>query len=332
MNTQKRSNPLESCDYMASDIADKNTATNDAERDVDARYLHLAEEFCTSLLQERNFSPHTVRNYRTDLCDYGRWAARVGISPIEATHRQVRMYLAELDSAQYSRRTINRRLSALRSFFRWLVFHGYTDNDPVSVLQGPKTSKSLPHAISPADMKCLLGVWREKEGPIALRNQAILEFLYACGVRISEASSLLTRDVSFKSKQVKVFGKGSKERIVPLYDMAISSLRTYYAEARSELLSGKDCPYFFVSNRGGRMSTDTLRKLFKRSLEMAGLDTHFTPHDMRHTFATDLVEGGADLRSVQEMLGHTSLSTTQVYTHLSIAHLKDACHHAHPRG
>ncbi len=313
-------------------MTDKSTTISDAERDMDERYLHFVKGFCISLLQERNFSPHTVRNYRTDLLDYGRWAARAGLSPIEATHRQVRMYLAELDRAQYSRRTVNRRLSALRSFFRWLVLHGYTENDPVSVLQGPKTNKGLPHSISPADMEQLLGVWRKKEGSIALRNQAILEFLYACGVRISEASGLLVCNVSFESKQVKVFGKGSKERIVPLHDAAASSMRAYYVKARSELLSGKDCPYFFVSKRGGCMSTDTLRKLFKKSLELAGLDSHFTPHDMRHTFATDLVEGGADLRSVQEMLGHTSLSTTQVYTHLSIAHLKDACHHAHPRG
>lgn len=299
---------------------------------IDAAYEALVDAFCTSLVQERNLSSHTARNYRIDLADFGRWVARCGVSPLAASHRHVRMYLANLDRAQYSRRTVNRRLSALRTFFRWLIVHGYAESDPVSALSGPKTAKSLPHAIPAAQMDALLSAWEGDATPSGMRNRALLEFLYACGARVSEASGLLVRDVSFESRLAKIFGKGGKERIVPLHDAAVEAMETYAIKARPSLLSGAECPYFFVSSRGAKMSTDSMRRVFKRSLVMAGIDEAYTPHDMRHSFATDLVEGGADLRSVQELLGHASLSTTQVYTHLSVAHLKEARRRAHPRG
>lgn len=303
-----------------------------AEAQVDAAYAGFVDAFCASLTQERNLSEHTARNYRIDLMDFGRWAARRGVKPLRATHRQVRMYLGELDRAQYSRRTVNRRLSALRTFFRWLIVHGHVKSDPVSVIQGPKAPKGLPHAIPVAQMEALLSVWNDDDSPVGGRNRALLEFLYACGARISEASGLLARDVSLRAGQAKLFGKGGKERIVPLHDAAVDAMGAYLRTAREDLLSGKECPYFFVSERGGKMSSDSMRRVFKKSLAMAGIADSYTPHDMRHSFATDLVEGGADLRSVQELLGHSSLSTTQVYTHLSIAHLKEARRNAHPRG
>ena len=161
---------------------------------------------------------------------------------------------------------------------------------------------------------------------------ALLEFLYACGARVSEASGLLAANVDFGSGQVKVFGKGSKERIVPLHDMAVSSMRAYATWARPLILRDRTCDYFFVSTRGNRMGTDAIRKMFKDALRQAGLDESLSPHDMRHTFATDLLDGGADLRSVQEMLGHASLSTTQIYTHLSPGRLKQVHARTHPRG
>lgn len=304
------------------------------------RMLSLIDAFCESLRVERNSSAHTIRAYHIDLMDYTRWAAREGIDPLAATHRQLRRYLGELDCAQYSRTTINRRLSALRSFFRWSNVAGETDVDPASVLQGPKQQKSLPHVIRSSDMVKLLTVYGKRDAvgkareqsPSDMRNQALLEFLYACGARISEASGLLTPNVDFASGQVKVFGKGSKERIIPLHDMAVSSLRAYALVARPKLLRDRTSDYFFVSTRGNRMGTDAMRKMFKEALRLAGLDETLSPHDMRHTFATDLLEGGADLRSVQEMLGHVSLSTTQIYTHLTPGRLKQVHARTHPRG
>ena len=300
--------------------------------EANERYAGLVDRFCTMLEAERNASPHTVRSYRADLASYGSWADRVGVDPLGATHREVRGYLSELDRAAYSRRTINRHLSALRSFFRWAVARGHAESDPVSVLQGPKAAKRLPRVISAAEMAKLLGAYAGSDEPEDMRNKAILEFLYACGARVSETSDLLVCDVDFDLKQATVFGKGGKERIIPLHDLAVDSMRTYAWIARPALLGGKECPHFFVSTRGNKMTTDALRKMFKKSLLLAGLDASLSPHDMRHTFATDLLEGGADLRSVQEMLGHARLSTTQIYTHVSPARLKSEHHRAHPRG
>lgn len=299
---------------------------------IDELYLDYLASYCDMLVVERNSSQHTVRNYRLDLLDFGRWAARSSVNPLCATRRDMRSYLGDLDYAQYSRRTVNRRLSSVRSFFRWLAAEGLVESNPADVVSGPKLARSLPRTIPPADMARLLSVWRGSDKPADMRNRAILEFLYACGARISETSGLLLENVDFDAGQVRVFGKGSKERIVPLHEIAIASMRDYLFNARPALLAGKESPYFFVSTRGNQMSPDALRKMFKQSLLAAGLDQTLSPHDMRHTFATDLVEGGADLRSVQEMLGHSSLSTTQIYTHVSISHLKEEHRRTLPRG
>ena len=312
--------------------------TNDEE--CDPHVSELIEAFCDSMRIERNSSVHTVRAYRVDLLDFGRWALRIGLDPFQISHKQLRSYLGELDQAQYSRTTINRRLSALRGFYRWLNITNVIDCDPASALQGPRQQKSLPHVIRTSDMIKLLSVYGKKDGagklreqsPADMRNLAMLEFLYACGARVSEASGLKMKDVDFERGQVKVFGKGSKERIIPLHEMALSSLQTYLLLARPLLLKEKHCDFFFVSTRGSGMTTDAIRKMFKETLRVAGLDETLSPHALRHTFATDLLNGGADLRSVQEMLGHASLSTTQIYTHLSTERLRSVHHQAHPRG
>lgn len=301
----------------------------------------LIDRFCESLQTERGLSPHTARAYRVDLSDYLRWTQRQHMDALDITHRQLRRYFGELDQARYSRNTINRRLSALRTFYRWLMDEGITDTDPASALQGPHIGRKLPRVISTQDIARILSVHAgctpdgrvKKRAASDMRDQAVLEFLYACGARVSEASGLLLENVDFERHQVKVFGKGSKERIIPLHDMAVSTLKDYASYSRLKLLEGKPSgPYFFVSNRGGRFSPDAIRKMFKQTLAAAGVDTTYSPHDMRHTFATDLLNGGADLRSVQEMLGHASLSTTQIYTHVSAARLKEVHHQAHPRG
>lgn len=300
----------------------------------------LVDAFCDAMRIEHNASMHTVRAYHIDLMDYLRWAERENVNPVGVGHRQLRRYLGELDHAQYARTTINRRLSALRSFYRWLNVTGTIEDDPAGILQGPRQPKSLPHVIHAADMAKLLSVYggidaagnRRTQSPVDSRNQALLEFLYACGARISEVSSLTIDHVDFARAQVKVFGKGSKERIIPLHDMALSSMRSYKSGARPTLLKDKRSDFFFVSTRGNGMTTDAIRKMFKEALRRAGLDETLSPHDMRHTFATDLLNGGADLRSVQEMLGHASLSTTQIYTHVSPGRLKSIHHRTHPRG
>lgn len=301
--------------------------------------LALLDGFIESLRVERAASTHTMRSYRTDLESFLRWCARRGVDPLQATHRQLRGYLGEMDAARYARSTINRRLSSLRGFYGWMAMNAHIGADPTGALSGPKQNKHLPHVLKHDEMARLLlvnapvdaaGNPREQTAR-EMRNQAALEFLYACGARISEAAGLTLDDVDFVSRQVKIFGKGRKERIVPLHDLCVEAMRRYLAEARPQLLEGKETDRFFVSNKGNPMSADSMRKMFKDTVRAAGLDDRLSPHDMRHTFATDLLDGDADLRSVQEMLGHASLSTTQIYTHLSPSRLKEAHNQAHPR-
>lgn len=321
--------------------ASGNAPEQGVSRGIEERAYALLGAFCRSLALERGLSEHTVRAYHADISDYLRWATRQGVEPLTVTYRDLRRYLAELDQARYSRTTVNRRLSALRAFYRWLCAAGECEHDPASALSGPRLGRRLPRVISAAEMARILSVHSPASfdgaacdrTPSDIRDQAVLEFLYACGARVSEASGLLLDGVDFERRQVKVLGKGSKERIIPLHDLALASLRSYLSCARPKLLrEGRDCPWFFVSSRGGRYTTDAIRKMFKATLREAGVDTTFTPHDMRHTFATDLLDGGADLRSVQEMLGHSSLSTTQIYTHVSSSRLKDVHKNALPRG
>ena len=299
----------------------------------------LLDDYIDQLQVERNVSEHTARAYRVDLEAYLRWCDRHDVDALEVTHRQLRSYLGELDAARYARTTVNRHLSSLRGFYQWLALVGVVKSDPASVLSGPKQARHLPHVLQPAEMVRLLQVHgpvdaagkQREQKPEDMRDQALLEFLYACGARISEASNLKLLDVDFSTRLVKLFGKGRKERIIPLHDLCIDAMQRYLHEARPTLLGSKRSEYFFISNRGNHMSADSMRAMFKDAVRQAGLDERLSPHDMRHTFATDLLDGGADLRSVQEMLGHSSLSTTQIYTHLSPARLKQVHDQAHPR-
>ena len=299
----------------------------------------LVDGFIESLIVEKGSSAHTVRSYRTDIEGVMRWCARHGVDPLHATHRDIRGYLGELDAAQYARSTVNRRLSSLHGFYAWLNVSGFTTDDPSSALSGPKQGKHLPHVLKAAEMARLLSVYAERDlqgskrerTAVEIRNQAILEFLYACGARISEAAGLRLGDIDFDSKLVRVLGKGNKQRVIPLHDFCVDALETYLGNARADLATNASSDFVFLSTRGNPMSADSMRKMFKKTVRLAGLDESLSPHDMRHTFATDLLNGGADLRSVQEMLGHSSLSTTQIYTHLSPNRLKAAHLQAHPR-
>ncbi|MBR3181661.1 MAG: tyrosine recombinase [Eggerthellaceae bacterium] len=311
-----------------------------AEAVSQSRIDGLVDGYLESLRVEHGYSEHTIRNYQVDLQAFLMWCGRRNVDPLKATHRELRAYLGEMDAAQYARTTVNRRLSSMRGFYRWMNLVGATDSDPAEALSGPKRGKHLPHVLKQSEMERLLAVHGpvgpdgkpREQTPEDMRDQALLEFLYACGARISEAAGLKLQDVDFQTHLVKLFGKGRKERIVPLHDLCVDAMRAYVRDARPLLLKkGEQTDSFFVSNKGNPMSADSMRKRFKATVRAAGLDDRLSPHDMRHTFATDLLDGQADLRSVQEMLGHASLSTTQVYTHLSTTRLKDAHHQAHPR-
>ena len=298
------------------------------------------EQFVAYLADERRFSSRTVLAYRTDLArftdfwhrEFGeRPGARARLSAVDPL--AVRSYLAALHRAGLKNRSIARHLSTLRSFFRWACREGHLEKSPAAGLASPRIPRTLPRAMTLADTESLLA--ESPEDGVPERERALFELLYATGLRVSEAAGLDLEDVDLSSRLARVLGKGSKERIVPFGEQAEDALRAYLP-VRSALRRGaagaaEDAEPLFLNRRGGRLTTRSMARLLKRRLAAAGLPGDISPHALRHTFATHLLQAGADLRSIQELLGHASLSTTQKYTHLDAARLLEVYRNAHPK-
>lgn len=307
-------------------------------RDARERERALAHELMEGYLafesDVRRASPQTVRGYESDLRAFLGWCEREGVGPLRITRRQMRQYLAYLTASSYADKTINRRTSSLRSFYAWIEREGKGTAEATASLRGRKLAKTLPKTMTDADVQKLMQTC-DATTVEGLRDLALLELLYAAGARISEVAALEPADIDFAQGQVRLFGKRSKERIVPLYERVLAVLSDYLSKARPQLVAakkgGKPARALFVSTRGNDMSADALRRRFAEHKRLAGLDSALSPHAVRHTFATELLNGGADLKAVQELLGHESLATTQIYTHLSIERLKAATKQAHPR-
>ena len=288
------------------------------------------DQFVNSLVQIQNKSEKTASSYRSDLDIYHEWAKRMNLDPLHIEYRQLRLYLAEQSAAQYARTTIARRLACLRSFFNYLKQEEIVDSNPAQLLQTPKIEKSLPNTLSEKELDAILDV-HDLSTDEGLRDSALLELLYASGGRVSEIAGLTIDDLKLDQGVALVRGKGDKERYVPLHQLAIDKLQDYLSTARPNLLSKNATDAVFLSARGNVLSADAIRRIVKKSAQMAGINRPVTPHSFRHSFASDMLNNGADLRSVQELLGHANLSTTQVYTHLSSKRLLAVHQQAHPR-
>jgi integrase/recombinase XerC len=293
--------------------------------------------FATYLADERRFSERTVTAYVSDLERFmAFWEAEFGEGPAAKTPLSridtlaVRSHMASLHRASLGNRSIARHLSTLRSFFRWACREGHLDRNPAKGLPAPKTPRTLPRALTLADTETLLET--DDEAPFPERERALFELLYATGLRVSEASGLDLDDVDLSARMLRARGKGRKERIVPFGEEAEAAIREYLP-ARAERRGARrdDGDPLFVNSRGGRLTTRSMARVLKRRLRAAGLPDEISPHALRHTFATHLLQAGADLRAIQELLGHSSLSTTQKYTHLDAAKLRDVYRRAHPR-
>lgn len=291
-------------------------------------------EFATYLSAGRNLSEHTLRGYQSDLKDFDRFLqGNFGEYDLgEIDRHALRLYLAHLRARSYARSTVARKLAAIRSFFRFLCREGYCELSPVLHTRTPKLEKRLPKFLDQAQVGELLNS-PDESTTLGLRDRAILETLYATGIRVSELVGLNLSSINYLSGIIKVAGKGRKERIVPIGDKALGALRRYLAGRSPAPRSGSggDRQALFLNRFGGRLSSRSVRRLFDKYIRASSVSQNISPHTLRHTFATHLLDAGADLRAVQELLGHITLSSTQIYTHLTTKKLKAVYDKAHPR-
>lgn len=285
------------------------------------RYI---EKFIRYLEIEKNYSKYTILNYKLDLEGFKNF---LGDSPIEKIdYLALRKYLAVLKEKNFKSKTVGRRLSALRSFFKFLIREGYLKNNPVASLSSPKQEKHLPLFLTEEEVTKLIGVVPLK-GERGFRDKAIVETFYSTGIRVSELVGLNIEDVDFIAGILKVLGKGKKERIVPIGDQALSTIRAYLDKRKKQ----DEQDALFLNKNGKRITDRGVRNIIDKYIRAASLRQGVSCHTLRHSFATHLLNRGADLRSVQELLGHVNLSTTQIYTHLTTEKLKSVYDKAHPR-
>ena len=282
------------------------------------------EKFLRYLEIEKNYSSHTVLNYKLDLEDFKKFVGETDLEKID--YLSLRKYLAVLKEKNLGTRSVGRRLSAMRSFFRFLTREGYLKVNPILSLSSPKLEKHLPSFMTEEEVAKLIesAFAKDEKDERGLRDRAILETFYSTGLRISELVGISLEDIDFISGIIKVMGKGRKERIVPIGEVAISTIRKYLDKRK------KQQDALFLNKNGKRITARGVRYIVEKYIQLAGIRQGVSAHTFRHSFATHLLNRGADLRTVQELLGHANLSTTQIYTHLTTDKLKSVYDKAHP--
>ncbi len=291
------------------------------------------EEYLTSLVAERGLAENTVTAYRRDLRQYGQFLANQSITSVESIDgTTVTAYVEMLRELGSADSTLSRKVAAVRGMHRFLAIEEYVTSDPTTLLDSPQRVLGIPKALGVAEVGALLGAV-DVTRPLGVRDSALLEFLYATGARVSEAVDLDQIDVDLDEATALVTGKGERQRVVPLGTFAIEALRRYYPVRQDLIARGTDPGAVFVSVRGKRLTRQAVWQIIKKVAVAAGLDQSvISPHVLRHSAATHMIEGGADLRSIQELLGHASISTTQTYTRVSPQHLYEVYVTSHPRG
>ena len=294
----------------------------------------LVTEYTTYLASEKMKSNNTIESYGSDVLNYLYYLQNVkGITNLQnVTTEDVKNYLAYLKKMGYSPSSSSRALSTLKSFHKFLVLEHYIKHNPTLSMSPPKIEKKLPSVLSVEEVMILLNSLND-DTPYNARNRAMIEVMYGTGLRVSELVNLKLNELHLTSKMISTTGKGSKERIVPINDYASKVLRDYIVKYRPELVkNGKDNNFIFLNNQGQPLSRQSFFLILKRLAKDAGIEKEISPHTLRHSFATHLLEAGTDLRYIQEMLGHENISTTQIYTHLSKQKIKSVYNSAHPRG
>ncbi len=297
----------------------------------------VVENFLHYMTVERGASQNTLAAYRNDLGQLVEYLQSVNghsdghVAWNRVTEQTISEYALYLHGLGYSETTRARKIASTKSLFGFLLDEGALEGNPTTNVSAPRIGRSLPKALTVEEVDRLLAAPREIHTPEAIRDQAMLELLYASGMRVSELLSLNLEDVSVESGAVRCFGKGGKERVVPIHRQAAESVSFYVEEARASLAGSKTGDALFLNRRGTRLTRQGFWLILKGYCQRAGLNDRITPHTLRHSFATHLLRGGAPLRHVQELLGHASITTTQVYTHLTSEHIRSEYDHAHPR-
>lgn len=291
----------------------------------------LLQDFIYYLSVEKGLSPNTLDSYGRDLKKYLLHLQQRGITSFASTNRdEIALFLALQQEQGLASASVTRCLAAIRSFYQFLLKEQVMEANPAKELETPRTEKSLPQVLSCSEVEHLLE--QPQQGKHAgLRDKAMLEMLYATGIRVTELVSLNINDVNIKMGFLRCEGKGSKERMIPLGSAAIKSLQDYLGRSRATMLKNKDEKALFLNQQGKRLTRQGFWKILKKYSRKAGINGEITPHTLRHSFATHLLENGADLRSVQEMLGHADISTTQIYTHLTRQKIREIYNQTHPR-
>jgi integrase/recombinase XerD len=289
------------------------------------------DEFINYLAVERGLAQNTLESYGRDLRQFTKYLQTGHMTLLQDSSRStILTYLNSLQSRGRAMSTISRNLAAIKSFYQYMVRERYLEKDPAANMESPKLEKKLPRILTIGEVEQLL---KQPDGllPTGLRDKAMLELLYATGIRVSELISLNISDVNLELGYIKCYGKGAKERIVPLGSIASRCVQEYLNKGRSKMVRSYEEPALFVNHHGNQLTRQGFWKIIKKYAMEADIQKEITPHTLRHSFATHLLENGADLRSVQEMLGHADISTTQIYTHVTNKHLKEVYDKAHPR-
>ena len=294
------------------------------------------EEFLDYLSSEKGYSGNTLAAYRNDLTQFAQYLTDESHQAAPTSWDQVDKarvidYILHMKELEYASSTVARKVAALKSFFHHLHDEGLIGADPTVALESPKVKKHLPKAISVDDVEKLLAEPTKSNSPKALRDSALLEVLYATGMRVTELVSLDLQDVDLEAGTIYCVGKGERERVVPIYDHAGQMLAKYLSDGRPKLMHDPAEQALFLNHRGERLTRQGLWLIIKHYVEAIGIEAEVTPHTLRHSFATHMLHGGAKLRDVQKLLGHANISTTQVYTQVTHDHLREAYNEAHPR-
>lgn len=291
----------------------------------------LINRFEKYLRVEKNFSIHTVKNYIQDITNFLEYMKQNKITKVsQISYDNVRSYLSYLYTRNLSKNSVSRNLSAVRTFFKWLFKEGKIEDNPMLLVTSPKKDKKLPTYLNYEDIEKILKI-PDINTALGKRDSAILEMLYSTGIRVGELVSIKLSDISFHNCMISVFGKGSKERNVLFGDILYSKLKLYIDAGRNELLKNKQSEFLFLNHHGNPLTERGIEDILNRVIRKGDLDFSIHPHMLRHTFATHMLDNGADLKVVQELLGHENLSTTQVYTHVSNERLRRVYLSAHPR-